>query len=43
MALILTFVIYIYNLYMRAAENREGWQKIMTKSTAPLRHPNAMG
>ena len=28
---------------MRAAENREGWKKIVMKSTAPLRHPNAMG
>ena len=31
------------NKAMRAAENREGWTKIVTKSTAPLRHPNAMG
>ena len=27
---------------MRAAENREGWKQIVTKSTAPLRHPNAI-
>ena len=31
------------NIVMRAAENREGWKKIVTKSTAHLRHPNAMG
>ena len=31
------------NEAMRAAENREGWKKMLTKSTAPLRHPNAMG
>ena len=31
------------NKAMRAAENREGWKKIVMKSTAPLRHPNAMG
>ena len=31
------------NKAMRAAENREGWKTIVTKSTAPLRHPNAMG
>ena len=30
------------NKAMRAAENREGWTTIVTKSTAPLRHPNAM-
>ena len=31
------------NKAMRAAENREGWKKIVMKTTAPLRHPNAMG
>ena len=31
------------NKAMRTAENREGWKKIVMKSTAPLRHPNAMG
>ena len=31
------------NKTMIAAENREGWKQIVTKSTAPLRHPNAMG
>ena len=31
------------NKAMRAAENREGWTQIATKSTAPLRNPNAMG
>ena len=31
------------NKAMRAAENRDGWKKNFTKSTAPLRHPNAMG
>ena len=31
------------NKGMRAAENREGWKQIVTKYTAPLRHPNAMG
>ena len=31
------------NKAMRAAENRERWKKIVMKSTAPLRHPNAMG
>ena len=31
------------NKAMRAAENREGWKKMVMKSTAPLRHPNAMG
>ena len=31
------------NKAMRAAENREGWKKIVMKSTTPLRHPNAMG
>ena len=31
------------NKAMRAAENREGWKQIVTTSTAPLRHPNAMG
>ena len=31
------------NKAMRAAENIEGWTQIVTKSAAPLRHPNAMG
>ena len=31
------------NKVMRAAEIREGWKQIVTKSTTPLRHPNAMG
>ena len=31
------------NKVMRAAENREGWKQIVTKSTAPLRHPHDMG
>ena len=31
------------NKAMRAAENKEGWTFFLTKSTAPLRHPNAMG
>ena len=31
------------NKAMRAAENIEGWKKIVMKSTAPLWHPNAMG
>ena len=31
------------NKSMRAAENREGWTFLLTKCTAPLRHPNAMG
>ena len=31
------------NTAMRDAENRERWKEIVTKSTAPLRLPNAMG
>ena len=31
------------NKAMRAAENREDGKQIVTKSTAPLRHPHAMG
>ena len=31
------------NKAMRTSENRERWKQIVTKSTAPLRHPNAMG
>ena len=31
------------NKGMRAAGNREGWKQIVTKSTAPIRHPNAIG
>ena len=31
------------NKAMRAVENREGMKKIVTKSTAPLRHPNSIG
>ena len=31
------------NKAMRAAENRDGRKKIVTESTAPLRHPNDMG
>ena len=28
---------------MLRTKNRKGWKKIVKKSTAPLRHPNAMG
>ena len=31
------------NKAMRAAENREEWKQIVTKSTTPLWHPNDMG
>ena len=31
------------NKAMRAAENREGWNFFLIKSTAPLRHPHSMG
>ena len=28
---------------MLRTKNREGWKNIVQKSTAPLRHPHAMG
>ena len=28
---------------MRATRDRDRWKRIILKSTAPLRHPNAMG
>ena len=28
---------------MRATRDRDRWKRVVLKSTAPLRHPNAMG